>query len=915
MRRLYSVALAITMLSGFSLFAQGEWEPEGVNFASPQHLMTLEEIPLIHQFAGEDEEAGMIYQTLWNDFSTLLPPTDTVSDSARQMNARYAKNSAFLLAIGFGRSQCQFFAIDQEMRDSLTSRLFTALSNINASISSESAQKWVTRARELNDYLAAIDIAPISLGIPITDPRLEAAREQVRLLAGNLYRRVGVSRPSIGSPWAIGDLHDHRGLIICGALGSAAITFHDEGDADTTLQPAAWMNLALSWSDQFLWQNLSSPDVISGFAEGPHYMREAYTSLLPFYRTLGRVLATDSIAAPFSGDPRTVRHPATDPRQDSLYSWVVGILNPDGTLPSIEETHVNEAFLELALKGNPSYVRELSFPETTCERSTWSASLISSSTDMRAEFLTARLTATSNGTEEYNTYFPHAGNIVLRSARAPEGWAIGLLAESGRPRSEGGERDQGDAGSFYIVQGNQPLSYDPGFHSEERRADFGSAGSHNMILVDGEGPGAGVAGESLDSDVEIESYFALHRPFQGPQDRANPISYTRLSTSYEGAEITRHVAMINGSYGVIADHITSSEPRSFTWQLHGYMPEATIDTIQGGFTLDSNEREAVWENGTEALSAHVAVRGDSISYTTRVSEHELGRGLSGPHNALLVNTTAPTRSMQFVAGLAPEGIGNDLMYDSDDGVAGATLVSRVNGRHDVFSLGEDTTYRTVTGFEAFLPYAIETDALFFGGHLSPFKDTPTFLFMCQGTTLNVDNIPMISADRRLDLALFNNIGDRWEEYPPGVGYVSDSGTVWISEMFFEWAEVFEGDNIERVVPLFGSGRFAITFSGPGYFWWDHSSSVEASDTPDGTLFIREVVQREEVLVVSLSETLAGVGSVDLAGSNGQVLRQVQIKAGDRKGVIGKEEIPSGTYFVVVRENEQIVDVEKIVVTK
>ncbi len=138
MRRLYSVALAITMLSGSSLFAQGEWEPEGANFASPQHLMTLEEIPLIHQFAGEDEEAGMIYQTLWNDYSTLLPPTDTVSDSARQMNARYAKNSAFLLAIGFGRSQCQFFAIDQEMRDSLTSRLFTALSNINASISSES---------------------------------------------------------------------------------------------------------------------------------------------------------------------------------------------------------------------------------------------------------------------------------------------------------------------------------------------------------------------------------------------------------------------------------------------------------------------------------------------------------------------------------------------------------------------------------------------------------------------------------------------------------------------------------------------------------------------------------------------------------------------------------------------------------
>ena len=878
--------------------AQNSWSPPEALFTRPRILLGPADISRLQVRVGEMPFSDL-YRGIWENATGPLPSSDTLSDSGRSANARLAKNLAFILITNRRPDGSTMIELSGEERDTIMARLGSAFERINVDVDPFDEDSWDDRGMELIDYLAAFDL---TLGAGVGEHALSQVRQALVLFTGNLHY-AAVSQKS--GPIPLLTMHDHRGLVVCGALGIGAIVLNETTGETPDLQASNWMNSALWWSDTHLWvseDRLSDRDRMVGFAEGPGHMRRAFVALLPFHRSLARVWPVDSIEITSFDPSRTIPHPWFDPGFDSLYAWVSRIHNPDGTLPSIEQTHVNVGFQELVLSGATHYGRPIVSRFTTLEKS-----LMTGGVDMRANYIAAGTELQVDISTPLNTFLPDAGNALLLSTRQSDAWGIGLLAEHGRARTAGAESDQADAGSFYIVQGDQPLSYDPGFLKEE----FGSGASHNMILVDGAAPAAGE-----DVDATIDRFWSIDPTISVEGDMTIPLAYAQVSTAYGGSRITRHVVMVDGWYGVVADDIAADLPHEYTWQLHGYMPVGMIDTIAGGFELFPDDREATWRNGDEGLSTHVIASGSDVTYDSAFFEHEISPGSTGPHVALRVRTDGATRSAQFVAGIAPRPITNDLMFDSDPSPSSATLVSRAAGPHDVFSLAGDTLRRTISGGESYLPYDIVTDARFIGGELSPFGETPRFLFMIDGTELTVDDVPAITTTSRMDVAIFNNFNLQRDGYDHGAGYVSDSGYVLLRMDWLNQGVRVYGPTVRNFVMLWATGRVGIDFSGPGYFAWGAESGVENDETRDDGatgMKISDAVLTKRSLEVTITRPDASPAYVRLYGVDG-TLRASQMlegRSGESTVTFATDGMPSGSVVIALEQEGRPVDVRTV----
>ena len=897
MTRFFLLLLPLFLLVE-TLSAQGDWSPPEAIFTRPRLLLGPGDIARLHVRLGEAPFSDL-YRSIWEEAVGALPPDDTLSDRGRRENAQLAKNLAFILIANRRPEGSTMVELSGEERDSIMARIGSAFERINIDVDPLDEETWDDRGMELIDYLATLDL---TLGAGVGEHALSQVRQALALFTGNLHY-AAVSQKS--GPIPLLTMHDHRGLVICGALGIGAIVLNETTGETPDLQASNWMNSALWWSDSHLWvseERLSDRDRMVGYAEGPGHMRRAFLSLLPFHRALGRVLPVDSIEVAAFDPSRTIPHPWFDSGFDTLFAWVSAIHNPDGTLPSIEQTHVNVGFQELALTGESHYGRPIISRFTDLERS-----LMEGGVDMRANYIAAGTELQVDASTPLNIFIPDAGNALLLSTRQADAWGIGLLAEHGRARSAGGGYDQGDAGSYYIVSGDQPLSYDPGYLREE----FAEGEHHNLILIDGAAPGSG-----SDVDASIDRFWSFEPDINVEGTMTIPLGYAQVSTSYGGARITRHVMMIDGAYGVIADDVSADEPHEYTWQLHGYMPVGLIDTISGGFELNEDDREAEWRNGDEGLATHVIATGGDATFGTVVDEHELNSGTTGPHNPLHVTTPEPTRSVQFVAGIAPRPISGDLMFDSNPALASATLVSRAAGPHDVFSLAGDTLRRTISGVESYLPYDIVTDARFIGGDLSPFGDVPRFLFMIDGTELTVDDMPAITATPRMDVALFNNFNLYREGYDHGAGYVSDSGHIFLRMDWLNQGTHVYGPTVRTYTILWATGRVGIEFSGPGYFAWGPESGVEdegnARDRADAA-HITDATYTDGTLDVTVETAGRIDGRLRVHGIDGKVIdsRSLSEETGVIRVKFDLSGVPSGTFLVALEDGGEVVAVRVV----
>lgn len=845
----------------------GEWNPPGGTFARPRTLLTPNEVEPARERL-QDPLYRDLYAAVWNAARSGTPGA-----TGDVRNAMIAKNAAFVLLLDRKVEGSMITTPDESERAALRETILTVFSRIDPDVGTAvNYTDWQWKSKELIGYLCAYDLA---LGAGMTEGELQEGKEKMREFAGNLHRE---STRSVLNLSFFTTVKNNHALMTAAALGMAAVVLNDAGSSDPDRQPRAWLHTALWNIDNLFWRDesrrLSQPGTIAGYAEGPHYLRYASLNLLPFFRSLAHVLPDGNIDVAFNGSSRSVRHPFHDPDYGRLWEWIVRIRRPDGLLPPIGDTYVTEGFPELAIAGEGEYFRPITSGRTSL------ANELNSTVDMRADFIAAGRGAPRPDPVPFQA-LPESGDLVFRSSwDDPDAIMFRVSAKNGMMREAAGGHNQADAGSFLMFTGQEMMALDPGYVSYDRREEVGGAAHHNMILVDGQGPEIGNPGSANGADAYIERTFDLPGLDCGV-----------VRTGYRDADITRHFLFVDDYYVLIADIARSETEKRFTWQLHGNGRNAP-DSIFGFFTSDSNAREAVWKRNGVAMTAHVLC--DTPGYSYRENNdavHEEGYDNTGYHTTAFIEATGTGR--QFLAGLAPRELKNDLDIESKFGESGTTIISRITGKHTVFAQSKGNGEMKISAFEAALPSDIGTDAEVILLTVDPFSDAPPEqMLMLEGTSLSYGNRQYLFSSSPTDVALVR--------LEPGeyVGYCRDSAyvVVGIDENFTD----VTGDGVRSWTMLWATGRVAIDLKSGGYFRITSTSAVEENrrDLAETEAALSVAVGKEKIAEFSITGTIRPGGTVRVYDITGRPVRSVPVREAGTYSV-DMADLPPGAYFCLL----------------
>jgi hypothetical protein len=166
---------------------------------------------------------------------------------------------------------------------------------------------------------------------------VSASGTRIQSLANTIYNNA--------TYWLLGYQVDdvvlfaNHKLIVAGALGTAACAMPENG--------GEWINYAMTKTNHVTFTVENNPLTFSGFSEGPHYLKYALEHLVYFFIGMRNFTGnisdyyTDPCGGEESGNIRTFYY---DSRMDSIYSWAAKIRMPNGNLPPLDDTFINDAF-------------------------------------------------------------------------------------------------------------------------------------------------------------------------------------------------------------------------------------------------------------------------------------------------------------------------------------------------------------------------------------------------------------------------------------------------------------------------------------------------------------------------------------------------------------------------------------------
>ena len=866
-----------------ALFAQGEWEPEEGDFTRPRTLLTPSELTSTRERL-QTPLFQELYQQVWSHAKNQVG-NDNTSSNGRRARARLAKNIGFVLFIDREILSNEIHQINSTDRIELEEKLLKILNEINPDAGSAlNYTDWQWRSKELIDYLSAYDLA---LGAGIPNDSLATATEQLQAFTGNLYREATFSLAGLSF---FSTIKNNHALMTAAALGMGAIVLNDLGSDNPNRQPTNWMKTALWNIDNLLWRDqtrrLSEPGVIAGYAEGPHYLRYAALNLLPLFRSLGNILPDTKLDVTFNNVSRTIDNPFYDPNYDLLWEWIARMRTPDGLMPPIEDTFVNEGFPELGLTGKQKFLWPI-----TSSRATLSGEL-NSTVDMRANFIAAGITPQEIYRPRYFLAMPEAGNLVYRSFIRPPSqyFYFHMLGEHGTARESGGGHNQADAGSFLLAIGQEIMALDPGYVQYSRRNEVAKATDHNMILVDGEGPLPGAPGAANDADAWISDTFNIEES----------LSFGSVKTAYRDASITRDVLILNGDITVLADFVTADNQHEYTWQLHGN-GLAGGDSATGTFTPNFTEQEAVWQRNGASLTTHAVASDGSQNYRAETGLHEVRYDKTGEHTVMRLRSTGTSR--EFLSALVPRSITSDIALESTVEDGGTTLISRLP-HHTVITAGRDTTIRTVSALATDLSGEVSTDAPLALITVDPFNSNFIFArsFMRNGTLLRYNGREILTSSNRTDLALIQ-LSD-----VEAVGYSKDPGTIFIGTDFIPH-DVY-GEGVRSWQILWSSGRIVIELDKGGYFYMIQGLSAGEGNRIKEAVHITNVRQIGDQLMLDVEGEFGKDMSVKIFDVIGR-----EVLSGTSSATFSTRSLTNGVYVVSLYHDGRLIDSRKHVLMR
>ncbi len=870
---LMSITIAVSNTSAQT----GAWNPSGADTSYPRTLFKSSEIQTVRTSLSNPEMLTL-FQGVYN--SAVQTVSTDSSDASRLVNSHVAKNASFVVILGKKYSSGSVVDLPSDESAALRAKVISILESFDTAVDRITVSNpaiydsWQWRSKELIDFCIAYDLLK---GAGVPDSQLVGAKARIQEFAGHLYEESTrlIAPPTY--PVSFFDLvYNNHAIMTASALGMAALVINGATSVAPTMQPLNWINTAMWNLENILFisaNRQSDAGSIGGYAEGPGYFRYGFLNYLPFIRAMGNLLPAGSQQYTYRITSRSIPNPFYDSRYDSLYSWVTKIRMPDGRMPAIEDTYMNDFFPELALTGKSAFIWHNSYSRLQVGTSL-NAELMSSNTDMRANYI-ASLPSAGVITDSLMQVLPLSGNLVFRSATDSNAVYMHITGKHGIARANSYGHNQADVSSFIIYKGGEVLAIDPGYISYARRAEVGNAQNHNMILVDGAGPAIGDPQNSNDADGYIENTFETDK-----------LGYGEARTNYSSVDINRKFLFIRKSYFLNADFLTAASSHNYTWQMHGAGIEGGDVNGLGVFIDNLANGEGTWKKGNQSLLVHSVASGGASSYSKAVMPHEYAYDSTNSHTALYTNKNGAANT-EFLSALYP--------YESDTIAITTLAVSpvtalKINGHQylDISFVQEDTVVQSLDSTVTLLDRSLSSNSKLTFFSLD--KESRDFdqWFVKNGSQLKYGDRNLMMTGTRLDIAFQQNSSNTF------TGFTNAAATVTL--YVGKHISTVTGQNIQSWEQSDGN-YITIHFSGASNFTLNISTVLSVKVIPQGFYNTAGYLNSRDTLKILLANSVSPFSFVD---STTAVLDSLSFTAS------ATITAPlSGSYYLVIKHRNSI----------
>jgi len=383
----------------------------------------------------------------------------------------------------------------------------------------------------LNRYLMSYDWI-IDSGI-VSSSQKEVILENLASLSEYLYQGLGVP---------LEDWRSAKGnerIRADAAIGLAALTL--VGHSGSKSNPYDWLQFTLTdlFDNNGHIQRTITTDGV--FVEGPSYGDYTFEALIPFAHSYKRLTGVDLLA---------------EPRIHNYFDWLVKIQMPDGSMPTFDTGWRFSLHLQLVVAGD--------YDNGETYMLAWDRSrnlgYVSSYTYPLTQFIIYYDSSIGMSEPEWQPtqFLAEGGVAVFRSDWSKDATYMLVLAEHAPNIST---HEQPDQSSFIMYARNTYMVIYPGdgrhYENVELQNWIRSAKAHNLILVDGEGPGV------------VNDYYRVKDPAHlGDHFITKCIDYAEVAVSYGNVDLSRKVFFPHHSYFVIVDDIEADSTHEYAFRLH-----------------------------------------------------------------------------------------------------------------------------------------------------------------------------------------------------------------------------------------------------------------------------------------------------------------------------------------------------------
>lgn len=755
--------------------AQGEFAPPNADLSFPRTIIDSLDIPIVKSKLN-DASNLFLFSLIWNKANSNIP-SDNTTNTSRRARSEIAREAAFIFLMQKKIENQTVVPLTPSDSIFYLNRVIDLLDSINTDIAVQSGwsfyYEWQFRAPELMQYLIAYDLLR---GAGIPNNILTSAESKLKEFTGTLYIRITDLYPCPNIPLCYLDFFSYNpnnhGVMNSATLGLAGIVLGDLGDADSNYQPNNWINVGMWNLDHSLFQatgyvpRVSARDTMVGYAESPGYFAYGFKNAFPFIRAMWNFLPNGnydytSFLYTYPIQPwttpeiitRNIAHPWYDSSYYNVYEWMNKIRMPDGRSPSIHDSGFNFGTSITALSGQSQFnIPNTNYPPT----SIW----------QRSQYLSTNV-AESNFEANLFQALPEAGSLVFRSDYdAPSGVYMHLIGKNGIALTGAKAHHQADATSFQLYFNGETMALDPGYPGAPNRLNAAQASDHNLILVNGKGPGLPY-GESIatDNEVFIENYFD-----------APSLDYGELRGGWQGADVTRKTMFLHNKFFIITDFVSSTSVNDYQFQLHGHgLINASANSTEGAFIPDFPNNKITYSRNNTHLLGYLTARGNAATYSYASDSLSIGSNLYREHSKTLVNKNNVTDT-EFLTILFPykdSQVPNIQPITISDSDVTAAFIDDLNFKNFIFTQPHNTTTTIPLGSA---PSNFQANG---NTNLLSIDQTEAFqlAFMENGDSFFLNNTPLIIADKKLDIFYEKTGTDIFE------GYVSDTAIIQFHSLF------------------------------------------------------------------------------------------------------------------------------------